>query len=85
MPNSHEFRDELARLRATVARVRALHSPEPGWEREWKNPAEALANGWPQCAGCATVATFTEIGKCRTLAALDSTDPEPAPKEQANG
>jgi len=34
-----------------VERVRALHSPAPGWEREWKDPAEALAEGWPLCAG----------------------------------
>lgn len=62
------------RAEAAIQRVRALHSPVPGWEREWKDPAEALREGWPSCAGCATHVTFTPIGKCRTLAALDGTE-----------
>jgi hypothetical protein len=60
---------------ATIGRVRALHSPEPGWERQWKDPAEALANGWPMCAGCATTATVTPLKNCRTIAALDAQRP----------
>jgi hypothetical protein len=35
-----------------VAEVLALHSPRPGWERLWHDPDEALAKGWPLCAGC---------------------------------
>ena len=63
---------EVDRLRAAIERVRALHSPKPGWEREWKDPAEALANGWPMCAGCDLPGVgMREIGRCPTRRALD--------------
>jgi hypothetical protein len=68
------------RLAETIRKVREIHSPPPGWEREWKDPAKALAQGWPPCAGCATVATFTPIGKCRTLAALGDIPSPTAPE-----
>lgn len=62
-------RDEAG---ATVERVRELHSPRPGWEREWKDPAEALANGWVTCAGCHHPGGTTYLLKdCPTLRALD--------------
>ena len=66
-----EVTAERDRLRAAVERVLALHSPRVGWEREWKDPDEALAAGWPPCAGCWIEGVgYREIGKCPTRAAL---------------
>jgi len=72
----HEASDaEAAELRRQVDAVRALHSPKPGWEAQWKDPAEALARGWIECAGCELqpAGAGRYIKDCRTLAALDGT------------
>jgi hypothetical protein len=64
-------RADLAVARASIDRVLALHSPPPGWESEWTYPAEALARGWPPCAGCALEGIGQrEIGHCPTRAAI---------------
>ncbi len=58
---------------AAIGRVRALHSPEPGWEREWCDPAEALREGLPSCAGCLHPGiSFRRLIDCRTLKVLDA-------------
>jgi hypothetical protein len=62
------------RLAETIRRVRELHSPEPGWDREWKDPTEALAKGWPLCRGCKTGSSARRIEHCPTLAALGDAD-----------
>ncbi len=43
-----------------------LHSPKKGWERGWRDPAEALAKGWPVCEGCRTIASSLYLSQCPT-------------------
>lgn len=62
---------DVPTLLAVVDAVLALHSPEPGWEREWKDPEWALANGEVRCAGCQTHVTFTPLKACRTRKAIE--------------
>jgi hypothetical protein len=64
-------RHEAAQLRNAITAVVKLHSPRPGWEREWLDPDEALANGWPVCAGCIhSGGTAHTLATCPTRAAL---------------
>lgn len=67
-----QLRAERDALHAQVEAVRALHSPAEGWEREWKDPDEALRAGWPRCVGCTTSASTNTLATCPTLAALDA-------------
>jgi hypothetical protein len=73
-----QLRADVARLeaerdeaRAVIGAVLALHSPRPGWERNWKDPDEALREGWPECGGCHMPGIgYREIGNCPTRKAL---------------
>ncbi len=58
-------------LLSMVDAVLALHSPAPGWEREWKDPEWALANGEVLCAGCKTGSCARYLKDCTTRKAIE--------------
>lgn len=58
-------------VRAALAPVVALHSPAPGWQRHWRDPARALEHGEVFCAGCEVPGVaFRYLKDCPTRKAL---------------
>lgn len=79
---AERFRAERDVLQQRIDAALALHSPDV--ERfTMPDGSRMIAADEIPCKGCATVATFTPISRCRTRAALTGPNPTAAPPAAA--